>query len=99
MKILYPQNKRRIGDWMRSRRYKKHRASDSLVGHDKAGWHMMCEYTLKGPFNPLEFYIFKNICWWYTVNRWIEVVSLDKTGWHKIRCAEKYEMFNKNHDY
>ena len=84
---------------MRSRRYKKHHAADCLVSHDKAGWHVMYDYTLKGPYNPLEYYKLKHIQWWYAVKRWIHVFNVDRCELRKIRCTEKYEMHNLNHDY
>ena len=75
-----------FGDKLRSWRYKKHHAADSLVYH-RSGWHVRCEYTFKGPYNSLEFYMLKNFHWWYSVNRRIKNEN-DKL--HKIRCAEKY---------
>lgn len=80
---------------MRSRRYKQHHVADSLIIH-KSGDHILCEYTFKGPYKPLEFYKLKNFHWWHSVNRWI---NSQNNKPRKIRCVEKYDFNNLNHDY
>lgn len=87
---------------MRSRRYKKHNAASSLTFHVKAGWHIMPEYPLKGPYLHLEYYQIKNHEWWHTVHRWDWkfVNDFDRKNFifsnmelRKNRCGKKYEMY------
>lgn len=89
----------KICDKMRSRLYKKHHATDRLAGHDRPGLHVLCEYTMKGPYNPLEFYILKNNDWWFRINRRICIFHNGAFELRKIRCKNKYEMNNRNHNY
>lgn len=100
---------------MRSQRYKykRHCASDSVVSHSKAGFHIHGGWypmlTRNGfCLKPMEIYKWRNQRWWYTVNRWDWrfVTKYDKDNYTfsnmeytKKRTCDEYILYNYNHEY
>ena len=69
----------------------RHCSSDSLISHDKAGWHAHTTYPMKEPYNPLEFYKLKNWYFWNKIDRYHFINDFRK---EKTRYGFKYEMHN-----
>lgn len=100
---------------MRSQRYKyvRHCASDSVVSHSKAGFHMHGGWhpmlTRNGfHLKPMEIYRWRNQRWWHTVHRWDWrfVTKYDKDNYvfsnmeyKKWRRGHQYNFYNLNHEY
>ena len=91
---------------MRSQRYKyvRYCASDSLVAHDKAGFHVQAGWypmLMKDGLKPMEIYKWRNQRWIHTVDRWDwrftsdydkENFTISNMEYTKKRCSTKYEL-------
>lgn len=98
---------------MRSQRHKymRHCASDSLVAHDKAGFHVQAGwYPMKSKdgLTSMEIYQWRNQRWWHTVNRWDwrftnqydkDNYIFSNMEYIKWRKCNEYIFCNYNHEY